>query len=224
MERKPPSPETVAYLDREKEIEAKCHLRHKMQCSDLDINVGWSCGVTQKTCHECLSRGGPDSPESIAFRDQMAASVIEKMSDPDRLFKASAHIIEVMLTVHLTPVAAQAIRNDPEYPLALTKKERWDKSKPSWEMAESFVRSMVSRGLTNKSVSLPILQQRVASCAACPSRTPSKDGVHHFCDDCGCGDRKLALLDTKPYNKLMYPYLECPRAKEGFSNHVPAPQ
>lgn len=52
----------------------------------------------------------------------------------------------------------------------------------------------------------------------CPALRQA-DG-HWFCNECGCGERTNARLDTDEHgrSKLQFGYVRCPRKREGFSN------
>jgi hypothetical protein len=109
------------------------------------------------------------------------------------------------------------------------KKSRWARVKQSWQKAESFAKSIASAGLLQEKEVDPVtFEKRTVSCFGlsleqervqdpCPSLVVGSDGGH-YCNDCGCGERSLAKLDKK----LTYPYLECPRRRDGFSNALSA--
>lgn len=82
----------------------------------------------------------------------------------------------------------------------------WDQVKDLWAKAESFV-STATSGFAEPE----IVEQRKASCAACPNlqKTPSGD----FCGACGCGQNPLARLDRK----LLFRDLKCPINAKGFA-------
>lgn len=103
-----------------------------------------------------------------------------------------------------------------------------------------FAASLISRGISNRRVEKAVFDERWRSCHGiangvsvaepCPSRDFSTKGEYHFCNDCGCGERERARISEKGstkdcpvasgiYLKLMYPTLECPRKRAGFSNH-----
>lgn len=48
-----------------------------------------------------------------------------------------------------------------------------------------------------------------------------EDG-YGYCGACSCGRWALARLDGETLPKLRWAKLECPLARPGFSNHVPA--
>lgn len=116
----------------------------------------------------------------------------------------------------------------------------WTKVKETWEKAVSFAKSIESRGALNNKVDQKQRSLRVISCHGnkdmgippCKARDYSKDKKYHYCNECGCGEREIARLDAigseenlptfkeEDYNKLDYPYLECPLKKQGFSNHI----
>lgn len=106
-----------------------------------------------------------------------------------------------------------------------------------------FAKSMKSRGVGNERVELEIFQQRVTSCHGdektppCPARRYYKKGKWHYCNDCNCTAKKMARLsaagsdEDKPvvdhegeYIKLLYPYVDCPRGRPGFSGVSKAQQ
>jgi hypothetical protein len=77
---------------------------------------------------------------------------------------------------------------------------------------------------------LPILNRRHISCFGkdlegnyvsppCENLRLSKNGTTHHCGGCGCGDNKLTQLEPGlTASKLLYPNLQCPMKKPGFSN------
>lgn len=109
----------------------------------------------------------------------------------------------------------------------------------------SLIKSLASRGLLNRRVSPDVLGVRDRSCHGnthrggslppCPSRAYSVSGKFHYCNDCGCGEQEVArisqvgsmednpVVNGAGYVKLMYPSLQCPRAKPGFSNAATPP-
>lgn len=92
-----------------------------------------------------------------------------------------------------------------------------------------FAASLASRGINNTKTDIPTKQLRVLSCfgygeiPACPFLKESKTSGKHFCNKCGCGDKKHTWLmkDTDDYSKLDYPKLNCPVKMPGFSNYDP---
>jgi glycosyltransferase involved in cell wall biosynthesis len=117
----------------------------------------------------------------------------------------------------------------------------WKSVKFSWENAEKFITSMSSRGIGSTisnllgindnggtRVSEEIYKQRQLSCFGDASKNiePCSNLKHvnvgYFCGTCGCGDKKLAKLNSDfdgEYTKLHYPDLQCPLKKLGFSNY-----
>lgn len=135
--------------------------------------------------------------------------------------------------------ASGSVPNPEEHKAYLEKKQSWLSVKGTWEKAASFLESAKSRGsiatlkdvLSIESskgnrVDEATYAQRRLSCfgdktkgiGECPS-LKRKNGMT-FCGACGCGQNKLAELNEvdDKYNKLHYPYLECPLKREGFSN------
>lgn len=106
---------------------------------------------------------------------------------------------------------------------------RWGRVKHTWEQATSFAKSIASRGITqDKACDEETYRKRVLSCFGvgmdgeklrdpCPSLI-GDETEGYYCGDCGCGQKPLARLDTA---KLRFPYLECPRRRDGFSNEIP---
>lgn len=111
-------------------------------------------------------------------------------------------------------------------------KERWAAVRDSWEKATSFARSMTSRAMHGRCPTMDERVRRVSCCGLsvnsemlippCPALTPSKNQPgSHFCNECGCGDRDIALIDPPDgYPKIAFPFLECPRRRDGFSNAI----
>jgi hypothetical protein len=94
-----------------------------------------------------------------------------------------------------------------------------------------FAASLASRGVGNTKTDIPTKQLRVLSCfgggpiqSKCPFlKVSSVDKTKHFCDKCGCGDKKHTWLikESNEYSKLDYPILNCPMKMPGFSNYDP---
>ena len=99
-------------------------------------------------------------------------------------------------------------------------------------MIQNFASAIVSRGLSNNKVSLPVKQLRVISCFGnmkqggelppCEHLKPSVTPGKFFCGGCGCGDKKGTWLvsNGEEYSKLDYPKLSCPLQMPGFSNYT----
>ena len=159
-------------------------------------------------CKTCFKQGGA-SVETEARTSMIQKAIDGVKRNPSGLSAKQKELFQRMHSVELT--------------VSASKKDRWDKVSNTWEMAASFVKSQVS-GIFSDPVSPEVLATRKKSCfgsdtsVACPSLALSQDGQHHFCNDCGCGDREIAYLDG---GKLEYPYLECPRKRPGFSNYEP---
>lgn len=104
----------------------------------------------------------------------------------------------------------------------------------TWHKAAAFALAVLSRGLKAEKVDAATKEKRWRSChgGPCPHRAYSEEGQFHYCDSCGCGESTVARLsavgsgpdtplhDPSGYDKLDYPYLECPIRAEGFSNAV----
>jgi len=94
-----------------------------------------------------------------------------------------------------------------------------------------FAASLASRGLSNNKTDIQTKQLRVLSCfggagldTACPYlKRSDSDKSKHFCNKCGCGDKKHTWLiaEGQEYSKLDYPTLNCPMKMPGFSNYDP---
>jgi len=207
-------------------VKIECSLwTQRGTCRDIDANVGWSNKLDPKICEACQACGTNDSSAAIAYRNEKIKQIVDHYRKVENLMKAPPEIIKVMTTQHLNKEENTAVRENPEFDFAINKKTKWEKVKSSWDMAESFVRSAMSRGIMNKRVELTVKNKRIESCfgneekSPCPSLTKSPSGSH-YCNACGCGDRSMAYLDGPEgsYTKLDYPFLECPRERPGFSN------
>lgn len=195
-------------------------------CQDIDAQVGWKVGLSPPTCEACQKCGAPEHPDAVAVRDALIQKVLDHYSTADELVKAPPEVIKAMMTLHLDEGSVKSLMNHPDFDYALNRKERWAKVRSTWEMAESFVKSALSRGVFNKRVELTVKMKRIESCFGgegkepCPSLSFNPLAKRHFCNACGCGERPVAFLDGDPsqYTKLDYPYLECPRERPGFSN------
>lgn len=94
-----------------------------------------------------------------------------------------------------------------------------------------FAASLASRGLGNKKTDIDTKKLRVLSCFGgiedippCPYLSNSiVESGKHFCNKCGCGDKKHTWLiaSNEDYSKLDYPVLNCPIKMPGFSNYDP---
>jgi hypothetical protein len=89
-------------------------------------------------------------------------------------------------------------------------------------MAAGFTRSMIS-GRHADDATVATRQRSCfgdpdAGVPACPSLR-GEEG-RRYCGSCGCGDRRMALLDADQHgqSKLRFTYLTCPRRRPGFSN------
>ena len=208
-----------------------CPFRLPHSCSLLNAELGWEHGCPESVCRTCLSLTGPDSPEARDFRLATQKKWIRVVLD--NLGSATEAHIKALVQRHLTPQELQDLLANPETAWALEKTKAWAEARPSWEMALSFGKALLSRGFTGTKVDLTIKGTRHMSCFGetlegtkvqepCPSLALSHDKVHHYCNACGCGDKGLTHLDPNPdgYSKLDYPHLECPRKRPGFSNSL----
>lgn len=116
----------------------------------------------------------------------------------------------------------------------LPDKQKWELTRSTWEKAESLFKNLVSYNLFGERVSVEELELRNISCSGlnlknekvqepCVHYSLSVDKKHHYCNSCGCGDKKLAYLDLtlegeKRVSKLEYKPLECPLRRPGFAN------
>lgn len=207
---------TPAELARERE----CAYRRNHSCAHINAALGWTHSFPLDSCTTCFQMD-PSSPEAAAYRAKvvdLTISVVKGMA-PSALKPRLADA----LTRHLTPEEKAILDADPTLKAKRESEARWDRVRPSWTNAASFIKSLKSRGLANHRVPLPVLQVRRQSCGlegstTCPALRTSRDGTTHYCGECGCGDTPLAQLDGPGYTKLDYPYLECPRGMPGFSN------
>lgn len=213
------------YLDWETKRKEECPQRASGSCHLVNGEIGWVHGMGRKTCDECFALGGEKGGEE--FRTGKVKEWIEYVKK--NLHGADRHILKVVKEKYMKAEEFEAAMSNPEVVFAAHRAEAWANVKPTWEMAESFIRSMMSRGLAGNKVELTVKGERHVSCFGttlegervqepCPSLMKSDDGVHHYCNACKCGDKKLARLDEKPFDKLDYPYLECAREMRGFSN------
>jgi len=111
----------------------------------------------------------------------------------------------------------------------LEAKINWKTVESSWKKAISFLKSNISL-LTKEKISDELLKQRIQSCFGngkdlkeCEVLSKSDDG-NFYCGACGCGKSEMTKLSNSEnensFNKLHYPYLECPLNKKGFNNYV----
>lgn len=92
-----------------------------------------------------------------------------------------------------------------------------------------YAMSVASRGFKNKTIDVQTKQLRVLSCfgheeiSPCPYLKRSGQSPYHYCDKCGCGDKKgtWLLKNGNEYSKLDYPVLNCPMKMPGFTNYDP---
>jgi len=112
--------------------------------------------------------------------------------------------------------------------------ESFDITKPSFgHKVGNYFKSRLSRIIvpTGK-VPKSIKETRKVSCngddaaiGPCQFRVESKKQVGAFiCGACGCGDGKDVLVkgEVPDYEKLDYPYVQCPASMPGFSNYLPS--
>jgi len=189
---------------------SECRGRYYGGCHLVDAEAGFRVSVASTLCDACLAQGGADSKNDVRSTIvSNAVSAIQKR--PDLLTERERKIVSEMHRVELR-VSAEP-----------SKRDRWEKVVPTWNQATSFAKSLASKGFTGKRAPDDVIAARHRSCfgdiasgvAPCPALAKSKDEQHHYCNECGCGDRDIAHLDR---DKLSYPYLECPRARDGFSN------
>lgn len=211
-------------------VRVDCRYRnHPHTCALIDAELGWRAGCSPETCAKCKAHGDPDSPEARDFRLSLQKEWVQAVVK--NLHIASEEHIKALKQRHLTPVEFEALLANPETAWALAKTKAWAEARPSWDQAVSFGKALLSKGFTGKKVDITIKGKRHVSCFGetlegtkvqepCPSLTLSRDGKHHFCNACGCGDKHLTHLeaDENGYSKLDFPHLECPRKRPGFSN------
>lgn len=129
---------------------------------------------------------------------------------------------------------------DGEAPPSLASEGGWMRASDSWvkasawlgqqmDKAASLKDSIVSR-IVGPDIPLPTLNARNISCFGkdlegnhvqepCEKLQRSANGSTHHCGACGCGDTFLTQLEPGlKLGKLLYPSLECPLKKRGFSN------
>lgn len=222
--------EVPARKPEELKRESECPARHQSQCAIINDELGWKHGCPLSDCDKCWAAGGPQSAASPPIRAELTRRYILGVKKNLMSGAISRETFETLLQRHCTPEEAAAARAHPELGWVLDRGKLWDKVKGSWDKADSFMRSLKSRGLANVHVDLTVKGVRRASCFGvnpegrkvaepCPSMTSSTQWEgKHFCNACGCGDKELALLDADDYPKIDYPYLECPRGRAGFSN------
>lgn len=155
----------------------ECSARLSGQCANVNTAVGFPVSVNRAQCDACFTANQTVWPNYVR-------NVVEAVrKNPVVVPEANRELFQELHGPIGNPGPSE--------------KDEWDKARPFWEMAESFVRSMASRGLSGKRVSLPILQARELSCF---------------------GEVKSATTEGS-YSKLMYPHLPCPAKRIGFSNH-----
>lgn len=136
---------------------------------------------------------------------------------------------------------------DGKVPPATSPAGSLEADRQNWEQAEAWTQRQRSQTLLQSILSRFILgranrqtrERRERSCFGdstlepCPNLKASKRAGRHYCTACGCGDKPWALLDSprrlrwwqrgplRPYSKLDYPMLKCPRRRDGFSNARP---
>lgn len=226
-------------LDPEDQRYIECPYRSEAHtCLLIDNTLGWGFGLPLETCNKCW-KNNPDSPQSQALRTTITADVITEMKKPHMLAKTPKNVAVPLTLNHMTIAERKAA--EPLLKQAGLGKINWRKAKPTWEQAQSMLKSVASRSWRGKRTEAGLKRQRHISCfgidedglyiqSPCPDLLTSRDGQHHFCNSCGCGDKRIAWLDEQAqdpsgtYTKLDYPYLECPRQRPGFSNALPTTQ
>lgn len=208
----------------------ECPARTQLgSCQLVDRAAGWVCGMKLATCDLCFT-AGPDTGAGEAIRSAFLRDSVAGLKP--RLTECKRPVIFAILTWHSSPEEREKLAT-PEVLDALDREVRWQTAASSFDEAEHFQRGTIKdflKSLWSRAFEEPVppetLAQRRGSCglggpAACPSLRKSADGVHHWCGDCGCGDKKRAWLDDAGkggWTKLHYPYLVCPRGRPGFSN------
>lgn len=207
---------------------AHCPQYENHQCKLISEFLGWDHGCPTSICDQCLALGGPSSEKAAAFRADVSKKWISNVIAS--IHKQRPSTLEA-LKKHMSSADWAALAASPEGRACITKQTSWNTVKPTWEKAEAFIKSQLSKGITSKRVELTVKNQRHISCFGtnlngdkvaepCSALTLSDDKQHHFCNSCGCGDKAIAHLDSDGYSKLDYPYLECPRRRPGFSNEI----
>jgi len=209
----------------------ECKYRNPHSCALINAELGWEHGCPESVCRECLSKEGPDSPSSSDFRTRITLEWVQSVRS--NLHAATEEHLKALVQRHLTREESLKMMEDPEVQWALRKVKAWAEARPTWEMALSFGKALLSRGFTGTKVDITVKGQRHVSCFGetlegkkvqepCPSLALSRDGTHHYCNACGCGDKGMTTLDPDGdgYSKLDYPQLMCPRQRPGFSNSL----
>ena len=222
----PPSPEAAR--------EARCPARHNECCTSINKALGWSNALSGDRCDACFALG-PETPAAAAYRAQQVTLTLSIYRENPVLIASLPHHVRDKLASHFPPEEWAALTSHPAVQDRLARADRWVPVRPSWEKALAFTRSLASEvtaDMVGGTLSSSERNQRNVSCFGltvkgrrlaepCDSLALSRDGAHHYCADCGCGDTILARLDMVPpetRSKLDFPYLECPRKRPGFSN------
>jgi hypothetical protein len=224
--------EKLSTREREAYRTAECRYRKSGCCDLINATLGWKHGCPLQDCDRCWAAGGANSEEGLAVRLELVGRWLAFVKA--NALSAPREVLVALMRDHMTEEEVAALKAHEEFSWAMTRTDRWAKVKHTWEMASSWAAAMSSRGFTGKAVSLTVKGERVESCFGinpqgvrvtppCPALKASRTGKHHYCGECGCGDRPAAYLDGEGYTKLDYPHLECARARPGFSNHKPLP-
>ncbi len=191
----------------------------------MNVKVGWTTGTPLSDCDRCYA-AGHDKPEGEAVRSELASLYIESAKrNAHRLPKS---VVDVLVRDHLSPEEGKKLLSREDVKWNYTSPGRWAMVRPTWEMAASFLKSKAS-GFGGAVTAKEIKEARHVSCFGrklngevvgpeCDALRWTSDRQHAYCGDCGCKDHARAHLNSKPHDKLDYPYLECPRKKNGFSN------
>ena len=216
---------------RERARSAECPLRKMGQCLEVSESLGWAHGFSLRHCDQCWRLGGKDSPDARQFRAHAVLGLLKQVLVPLTFGTLPPPVRTALLNNHCTPEEGALLMSHPDAQSGLKQQDLRAKVKVGWKEAAAALKSYKSRGVLNWTrADLTIERARHRSCfgsdgpegeavqAPCRALRTASDGIHHYCGECGCGEREDALLDEKDYPKLAFPYLECPLRRTGFSN------
>ena len=203
-------------------IQERCLAHNGEYCQDLLLRAGIPLRTNPSVCEQCLKLGGLASDKGKEFRERIVAA-----NDRHHLNNPHLSNRETLVALLIRGKMPAEVLEREEVKDVLHDGRMWEEVKGTWEQAASFLKSLGSAAVGR--VSPSVRAQRVESCFGgvdkkpCPRLRASPSGAGYFCGACGCGDTPLARFSVEgsSFDKLDYPYLECPRRRAGFSNARP---
>lgn len=219
--------------EREVGRQKQCFYRTgKGTCARVDTLLGWTQVMPIEDCDKCWDLGGAYTPDGEKYCWEIVNRSSDLWKDPKNIRRAPREVLIALTVHHLDPEERKTLVQSKDFQMQIVKGYLWSKVRHSWQpdTISAFFKAKGSKILFGK-VDPLVKQTRWRSCSGldpsgrrmrpeCAFFKTTRDGQHHFCGACGCGEKEDTILDRDDggYSKLDYPYLECPLEEEGFSN------